>query len=84
MWKIDEPKLRPKTSTSFGIRDGGSNEMRCIYWGWLVCSFWGNSMLGIFVVLVSRKACLIEGSDCGCLNNHDTIVESLGPSLWVV
>ena len=44
-------------------------------------------MLGtfqVFVVRVSRKASLIEGSDCGCLSNNDTIVESLGPSLWIV
>ena len=33
---------------------------------------------------VSKKASLIEGSVCGCLSNRDTIVESLGPSLWVV
>ena len=47
----------------------------------------GNPALGtfhVFVVRVSRKATLIEGSGCGCLSNHDTIVESLGPSLWVV
>ena len=38
-------------------------------------------MLGtfqVFVVRVSRKASLIECSDCGCLSNHDIIVESLG------
>ena len=44
-------------------------------------------MLGtfqVFVVCVSRNVSLIEGSNCGCLSNHDTIVESLGPSLRVL
>ena len=87
VWRMDGPKLRPKTSTSIGIGESGWDEMRCIYWGWLVCSFWHNPTLGtfqVFVVCVSRKASLTEGSDCGCLSNHDTIVESLGPSLWIV
>ena len=44
-------------------------------------------MLGIsqvFVVRVFRKGFLIRGLECGCLSHHATIVESLGPSLWVV
>ena len=84
---MDGPKLRPKTSTSIGIGDSGWDEMRCVYSGCLVCSFLGNPTLGtfqVFVVHVSRKASLIEGSDCGCWSNHDTMVESLGPSLWIV
>ena len=32
---------------------------------------------------VPRKGSLIEGSECGCLSHHATIVESLGSSLWV-
>ena len=47
----------------------------------------GNPTLGtfqVFVVRVSRKASLTEGSDSGCLSNNDTIVESFEPSLWVV
>ena len=38
----------------------------------------------VFVVPVSRKVSLIEDSECGCLSHHVTIVESLGPPLWVV
>ena len=36
------------------------------------------------MVHVSRKSSLIEVSECGCLSHHATIVEFLGPSLWVV
>ena len=31
-----------------------------------------------------KEGSLIEDSECGCLSHHATIVESLGPSLWVV
>ena len=38
----------------------------------------------VFVVRVSRKGSLFEGSEYDCLSHHAAIVESLGPSVWVV
>ena len=53
----------------------------------LACLQFLGIQRGIFqvsVVRVSRKVSLIESLECGCLSNHDTIVESLGLSLLVV
>ena len=36
----------------------------------------------VFVVRVSRKGPVIEGSECGCLS-HATLVERFGMALWV-
>ena len=54
--------------------------LACLY-------FLGDPVRGtsqVFVMHVSRKGSQFEGSECGCLSHHATIVECLGPSLWVV
>ena len=54
----------------------------------LAClSFLGDPTFGtsqVFAVRVSREGSMTECSECGCLSYHATIVESLGPFLWVV
>ena len=41
-WRMDGPKLRPETSASIRMGDSGWNERCLSYWGWLVCSSWGE------------------------------------------
>ena len=56
-----------------GIRDVFINEAH------LFAVFWGSNAWHF-----SSFCSLIEGSECGCLSHHATIVESLGPCSWVV